>query len=166
MDATEQSQEHDSSFEELLQEIVFHESILRNLVKNPGAHSAEEREVIQNVLDELRAKLETIQPLPGWGEMGNTGDDDFQPSLETQTPSVDEPSDATHLQYLDGCSSPRTPRPNSSSGSPKSSGFSEYSNHESSFLTLPSRSGVKRPFDGENDGYAAGGRGNKSRRTT
>ena len=65
MDAAERSQEYDSSFEELLQEIVFHEIIL----KNPTAHSAEEREVIQNVLDELRAKLETIQPLPDWGEV-------------------------------------------------------------------------------------------------
>src|SRR5271154_3792978 len=166
MDAAERSQEYDSSLEELLQEIIFHESILRNLVKNPTAHSAEEREVIQNVLDELRAKLETIQPLPDWGEVEHTGDDDFQPSLRTQTPPVDEPSDATHLQYLGGCASPRTPRPNSSSGSQKSSGFSEYSNHESPFLTLPNRSGGKRPFDGENDEYATGGRGNKSRRTT
>ena len=166
MDAAERSQEHDSSLEELLQEIIFHESILRNLVKNPTAHSAEEREVIQNVLDELRAKLETIQPLPDWGEVEYTGDDDFQLSLGTQTPPVDEPSDATHLQYPDGRTSPHTPHPNSSSGSQKSSGFSEYSNHESPFLTLPSRSGVKRPFDGENDGYATGGRGNKSRRTT
>jgi hypothetical protein len=166
MDAAESFQEHDSSLEELLQEIIFHESILRNLVKNPTAHSAEEREVIQNVLDELRAKLETIQPLPDWGEVEHTADDDFQPSLGTQTPPVDEPSNATHLQYLGGCASPRTPRPNSSSGSQKSSGFSEYSNHESPFLTLPSRSGGKRPFDGEHDGYATGSRGNKSRRTT
>jgi hypothetical protein len=166
MDAAERSQEQDSSLEELLQEIIFHESILRNLVKNPTANSAEEREVIQNVLDELRAKLETIQPLPDWGEVEHTADDDFQPSLGTQTPPVDEPSNATHLQYLGGCASPRTPRPNSSSGSQKSSGFSEYSNHESPFLTLPSRSGGKRPFDGEHDGYATGSRGNKSRRTT
>jgi hypothetical protein len=166
MDAAEPYQEHDSSLEELLQEIIFHESILRNLVKNPTTNSVEEREVIQNVLDELRAKLETIQPLPDWAEVEHTSDDDLQPSLATQTPSVDEPSDATQQPYLDGPASPSTPRPNSSSGSQKSSGFSEYSSQESPFLTLPSRSGCKRPFDGENEGYTTGGRGNKSRRTT
>lgn len=166
MDAAEPFQEHDSSLEELLQEIIFHENMLRNLVKTPTANSAEEREVIQNVLDELRAKLETIQPLPDWGEVEHTGDDDPQPSLGTQTPSVDEPSEATQQPYPDGSASPCTPRPNSSSGSQKSSGFSEYSSQESPFLTLPSRSGCKRPFDGENDGCAIGGRGNKSRRTT
>ena len=165
MTSLERSQAREVSVEELEQEIDFHEGMLRGLDGNP-ASSAEERDMVQNVLDELKAKLESIQDLPEWGGMDHVGYHDFETSLGRHTPAIDEPSEATHVQHLPSGGPVRTPHLNSSFGSQKSSRFSEYGSHGSPFLTLPSRSGGKRPFDSENDAYAAGGRENKSRRTT
>ena len=157
------------SIEELEREIRYHEDMLRGLDES-SASSAGGRETIIHVLNELRAKLESTQALPDWGNMEHIGGDDFLTSFGPQTPSFEEPFDEpfgnVHVKHPRISGSSRTPRANSSSGSQKSSRYSEYSNHESPFLNLPNRSGGKRPLDNEKEPYAMSGRENKSRRAT
>ena len=155
---------HDASLEELEREIKYHEDMLQGLDESTGSSDGG-RETIKHVLDQLRANLERSRALPGWDNVEHIGGNDFLTSLGTQAPSFDEPWDAPHMLHRGTDGPSRIPRPNSSPGSHKSSRFSEYSNHESPFLTLPTRSGGKRPVD-ENDPYAMNGRENKSRRTT
>ena len=165
MNAFVGSREQDAAIEELEQEIELHEDMLRGLDNN-SARSADERDVVQNVLDALKAKLESIKDLSGWRDMEYVGYDNFQTSLESQTPSIDEPSEGADMPHLSGDCSIQTLRPHLSPGSQNSSQFGQHSNRESQFLTLPSRSGGKRPLDINNDACAAAGRENKSRRTT
>jgi hypothetical protein len=161
----DQSRQHDGSLEELVEEIDLHERMLRDLDGQSFEDSAEQRGVINDILKELRARLQKIQSQFPWDYMEDTEDDDFLASFGPKTPSPDEPFDNDHMQHQDTGGSSRTPRPNSSSGSQKSSRFSEYSNCESPFLTLPNHS-RKRPLDCENEAYARSGREIKSRRTT
>jgi hypothetical protein len=165
--AAGQTLESDVSLEELLQEIDLHESMLRDLDGELSESSAEQREMINNILEALRSNLWKMQSQFAGEYVEDAEDDDFLAALGPQTPSFDEPFDTAHTQHRDPGGASRTPRANLLSGSQKSSQFTEYSDHESPFLTLPNRSGGKRRSDWiENGAYRRSGRENKSRRTT
>jgi ElaB/YqjD/DUF883 family membrane-anchored ribosome-binding protein len=89
----DQSREHDVSIEELVQEIDLHENMLRNLDGRSPGSSAEQREMINDVLKQLRARLQKIQPQSAWDHLEYAEDDDFLTSLGPQT--IRHPPQAT-----------------------------------------------------------------------
>jgi hypothetical protein len=167
VNTVDQTWQQDVTLEELVQEIDLHESMLRDLDEQPSESATEHREIINSILEALRTNLRKIQPQSASERREYPDDDDFLTALGPQTPSFDETFDTGYTQQRGPGGVSPNPLPNSSSGSQKSSRFTEYSNHESPFLTLPNRSGGKRRSDDNEDGaYGRSGRENKSRRTT
>lgn len=164
---TGQSSGQDVSLEELVQEIDLHESMLQDLDGQSSEIAAEQRKMIHDVLEALRANLRKFEPQFDGQSFEYADEDDSLAALGPQTPPFDEAFDTVDTKHGDPGDNSYTPRPNSSSSSQRNSHFTEHSNYESPSLALPSRFGGKRRSDETgNEPYRRSGRENKSRRTT
>src|SRR6266516_5024143 len=162
-----QASEQDGSLQELVQEIDLHESILQGLDGQSSEMAAEQRKIIHDILEALRANLRKFEPQFDEQSVEYADGDDSPAAFGPSSPPFNEPFSPADTKYEDPNDTSYTPRPNSSSSSQQNSRFTEYSNHESPFLALPNRFGGKRRSDETgNDPHGRSGRENKSRRTT
>jgi hypothetical protein len=162
-----QTSGQDVSLEELVQEIDIHESMLQDLDGQSSEIAVEQRRMIHDVLEALRADLRKFEPQFDFQSFECADEDDSLAAPGPQTPPFDEPFDTADTKYGDDGDTSYTPRPNSSSSSQRNSRFTDYSNQKSPFLALPSRFVSKRRAEETgNEPYGRSGRENKSRRTT
>lgn len=165
MDDQQQSQQLAASIQELVSEIELNEAILHSLDEADTATSPGDRELVMGVLDTLRGQLRRLQSIPSWGNSELIEDEEDQISTEPHTPSYDETVSEASM-HPSGSLVSSGPvfksQYNSPTTTPKAARFSDYTDANSPFLTLPNRSGGKRPFDGNDEAT----REIKSRRTT
>ena len=163
-----QTPENDADIQNIVAQIDLYESWLQSIKETDDSDDVGLQAIyIEENLQELRQELRRLQPQRFWGDAA--ADHEQGGSLEqTQTPSS---NGSYHSSQIRPNSSHSSTGPalvsheTSNFMSAPDGGFSNYSNHELPYLTLPNRSGGKRPLSNHDD-FESFQRGGKSRKTT